>query len=278
MKFVYIDETGTGEEPISVMAGVVADAYRMRPTKAHWNELLQELSEIIGRPIQEIHTRDFYSGNSPWRELQGQQRAEIITAIFDWLRDRKHSIVYTAVNKHTFFQNFQNEDYSQDIATLWRFMAIHITLSLQKCYQGAPRRRNRTLYNRGACVLIFDNEHREESRFTNLIIDPPDWTDSYYDRRPNQAKFSQIIDVPHFVDSRQVGLIQLADFICFFIRKHLELTMELVEPAYPDEVERVHHWYEQIMGQAIERRNIYMKRNRCDCADLFYRYAPESIV
>ena len=113
-------------------------------------------------------------------------------------------------------------------------MAIHITLSLQKCYHGAPRRRNRTLNNRGACVLIFDNEHREESRFTNLIIDPPDWTDSYYDRRPNQAKFSQIIDVPHFVDSRQVVLLQLTDFICFFIRKHLELTMDLYESAYLD--------------------------------------------
>lgn len=59
MKFVYIDESGTGEEPIGVMTGVIADSYRMRPTKAEWNDLLNELSRIIGREIEEIHTRDF---------------------------------------------------------------------------------------------------------------------------------------------------------------------------------------------------------------------------
>ena len=99
MKFCYLDESGTGEEPIAVMAGVITDATRMRVTKTHWANLLQRLSEIIGRSIQEIHTRDFYSGNSPWRELDGIQRADIITAIFNWLQERKHSVVFAAVDK-----------------------------------------------------------------------------------------------------------------------------------------------------------------------------------
>ena len=73
MQFVYIDESGTGDEPIGVMVGILADSYRMRPTKEDWLNLLIKLSSIVGREIDEIHTRDFYSGNSPWRGLSGKQ-------------------------------------------------------------------------------------------------------------------------------------------------------------------------------------------------------------
>ena len=99
MKFVYIDESGLGEEPIGVMVGVVADSHRMRVTKQDWTSLLDILSRIIGRQIEEIPYRVFYSGNSPWRDLNGGQRSAIINAIFQWLHERRHSIVYTAVDK-----------------------------------------------------------------------------------------------------------------------------------------------------------------------------------
>lgn len=277
MQFIYIDESGTGDEPIAVMVGVVADTHRMRLTKEHWNSLLIELSGIIGQNIEEIHTRNFYSGNSPWRDLNGPQRSAIIDAIFAWLQARRHSIVYTAVDKATFMAGFNNEPHFQDIRTLWRLMALHLSLSIQKCYQGAPRGRGRTINHTGHCTLIFDNENREEKRYTDLLLDAPDWTDSYYDKRPLQEKFSQVVDVPHFVDSRDVGLIQLADFICFFLRKHIELSMGYIQPGYQEEVEKVTRWAGMIFSEAIPRRNIYLTRSRCECADLFYRYAPETI-
>ncbi len=259
------------------MASVIADSYRMRPTKADWNALLQQLSQIIGREIDEIHTRDFYSGNSPWRELRGQQRADIITTIFNWLHERRHQIVYTAVHKERFYNDFKNNERLKEIGTLWRFMAMHIALSLQKKYQGAPRGRKRTINPKGAFVLIFDHEHREQQRFTDLLLSPPDWTDSYYDKKPNQEKMSQIVDVPHFVDSKQVGLIQLADFICFFLRKHIELQMGLVQPDYRDEVDRVRTWTNLILARSIPKNNIIRTRGRCECSNLFYQYAPDTI-
>ncbi|MFV2058173.1 MAG: DUF3800 domain-containing protein, partial [Thiohalomonadales bacterium] len=216
-----MDESGTGAESIAVMVGVIVDASRMRLTKQHWHALLEKLSSIIGRKISEIHTRDFYSGNSPWRDLKGSQRSEIITEIFNWLRSRKHHVVYTAVNKEKFYEHFKSETYFNDISTLWRFMAFHITLSIQKKYQNEKR-------NKGNTVLVFDNEEREQTRFTDLLLNCPDWADSYYGRGKKQEKLDQIIDVPHFVDSQEVGLIQLADFLCFFMRKYIELKHELV--------------------------------------------------
>ena len=277
MQFAYIDESGTGQEPIAVMTGVVTDSYRMRPTKADWNNLLEELSRIIGREIEEIHTREFYSGNSPWRDLKGNQRSAIIYAIFNWLHNRRHSIVYTAVHKEQFFQNLEDDERLKEIGTLWRFMALHIALILQKRYQGSPRGRNRTLNPKGSTVLIFDHEHREQQRFTELLLQPPDWTDTYYDRRPNQEKMSQIIDVPHFVDSKQVGMIQLADFMCFFLRRHIELSMGIIRPDYHDEIEKVAAWTNLILSRAVPKSNIYLSRGRCDCAELFYINAPETI-
>lgn len=277
MKFVYIDESGMGDEPIGVMVGVVADSHRMRVTKQDWNGLLLTLSEIIGREICEIHTRNFYSGNSPWRDLDGHQRSEIIGAIFRWLHERRHSIVYSAVDKTKFNETFHDEQFFDDVKTLWRFMALHLSLSIQKCYQGAPRGNRRKINQTGHCVLIFDNENKEEKHFTDLLLNAPDWTDSYYDRKSSQDKFCQIVDVPHFVDSRDVGLIQLADFICFFLRKYIELYLDYVEPAYDDETQKVEGWTEMILDRAIAKRNIFLNKGRCECADLFYQYAPENI-
>lgn len=277
MQFIYIDESGTGDEPVAVIVGVVADSHRMRLTKEHWSGLLIALSKIIGQKIDEIHTRDFYSGNSPWRDLNGKQRSTIIDAIFQWLQNRRHSIVYAAVDKAIFEAKFRDEPYFADVKTLWRFMALHLSLSIQKCYQGWPRGRRRTINHTGHSTLIFDNENREEKRYTDLLLNAPDWTDSYYDKKPLQEKFSQIVDVPHFVDSKDVGLIQLADFICFFLRKHIELSMGYAKPEYLDEVEKVTRWAGMILGEAIPKRNIYVSRGRCECADFFYRYAPAFI-
>ncbi len=277
MQFIYIDESGMGQETIAVMAGVVVDEHRMRLTKEHWNELLSTLSEIIGQKIDEIHTSNFYSGNSPWRDLNGQQRSAIITAIFNWLQQRRHSIVFTAVDKTLLQANSITEPFYGEIKTSWRFMALHLALAIQKCYQGSPRGTNRTLNPTGHCVLIFDNEKKEEKKLTDLLLNAPDWTDTYYDKKLNQEKFSQIVDVPHFVDSKDVGLIQLADFICFFLRKYLELKSGYAQPEYPDEMEKVSAWVELIMDRSISKSNIYPKKGRDDCADLFYRYAPEII-
>lgn len=271
MKFCYLDESGTGDEPIAVMAGVITDASRMRVTKQHWSDLVAQLSEIVGRDIYEIHTRDLYSGNRPWRDLEGHQRSAIISAIFDWLQERKHHIVYTAVNKERFFNEFHGEPFEADIATLWRFMGLHVTLALQKHFQGKKK-------NKGNTVLIFDNEERERLQFTDLILNCPDWTDTYYGRGNKEGKLNQIVDVPHFVDSRDVGLIQLADFVCFFLRKHIELQTGLTTPAYTDEVERVSAWAVQALAQSIPKANMYLSKGRCEAADLFYRYAPEVIL
>jgi len=57
MKICYFDESGTGQEPVAVVIGIVVDTQRMHVTKEHWASLLADLSAIAGKPLQELHSR-----------------------------------------------------------------------------------------------------------------------------------------------------------------------------------------------------------------------------
>ncbi len=270
MKFCYLDESGTGTEPFAVMVGIITDSYRMRMTKEDWNDLLDELSEDTGREVPEIHTRDLYRGNNVWRPLVAEKRFEIIERIIGWMTERGHNIVYSTVNKSLFNEEFKNEEFASDIGTYWQLMGFHIALALQKNF-------NKTRKNKGNTLLIFDNEVREQQAFTSLVLNPPDWSNTYYSKKNKQNKLDQIIDVPHHVDSKQVGLIQLADFCCYFIRLFFELSDNPESQKYDDELEKITGWFNKIIGLSISKSNIYLKRGRCAAADLFYKYGVEAI-
>jgi hypothetical protein len=228
------------------------------------------LSEILGKQISEIHTADFYTGNGVWHRLDGSIRAKIIGTIFDWLKARNHKIVYTSVDKSKFKTEFFKEPHANDVGTLWRFMALHICLALQKHHQTITEHKGHTL-------LIFDTQGIEADEFIKLIKNPPQWTDTYYGRYGRREKLDQIIDVPYFGDSRHVGLIQVADFVSFFIRKYVEIKTGS-PPDYVDEPRLIEEWAKIALKQSIPSSSIYLKKGRCECSDLFYRYAPACLL
>ena len=270
MKFCYVDERGTGDEPYAVMVGVLIDAARMKPTKGDWEGFLQGLSKELRREIKEIHTRDFYAGNGLWRGLDGATRSRITEAILDWVADRKHSVIYSAVDKTAWFKQFQGDTRFNDLKTIWRFLGLHLVLGIQKHHQ-------RIAKNKGNTVLVFDNELSEQRKFTDLILRPPSWTDTYYGRRGNEPQLDQIIDVPHFADSMDVPLLQVADFIAYFLRRYAELENGGAE-RYSGERVKVAAWAKKARNLSISHSAIYPKVGRCSCADLFHSYAPDCLL
>jgi hypothetical protein len=133
------------------MAGVMVDALRMRPTKQDWDALLDELSALAARPVEELHTRDFYPGNGPWRGLDGPVRSQMIDRILDWLNSRKHRVIACGVDKKKFFDEFPADPRHRDVSTLWRFLGLHFVLTIQRLNQAERK-------HKGNTVLIFDNE------------------------------------------------------------------------------------------------------------------------
>jgi glutathione S-transferase len=270
MKFCYCDESGTGEEPVAVMAGVVVDAQRMHRTKEDWTDLLGILSDIVNRRVPELHTRDFYAGKSMWRTIDGTQRGRIITAICSWLSERKHKLVFSAVDKDRYRQAMVDGLVPDELNTPWRFMGFHLVLGLQKAHQRVPK-------NKGHTLLVFDNEERERLRFTDLLQRPPDWSDEYYERKMDQAPLDQVVDVPYFADSRDVGLLQMADLAAFFLRRFAELEGGLSKAKYRDEYEKVAAWTEALRERVVDRAALYPAKGRRKAADLFYDLAPETL-
>jgi hypothetical protein len=270
MKLCYCDESGTGNEPIALMVGIVVDCQRMHISKKHWSELLAKLSEIAGRPIAEIHTRNFYAGNGIWRELRGEQRAGILDQIFTWIGERKHHVVYSSVCKETYFKNFGLQKIPDELNTIWRFLGFHLTLAIQKWAQREQK-------NKGNTIFVFDNEEREQMRFTDILMRPPAWSDEYYERGRKQEALDQIVDVPYFGDSQDVPLIQVADVCSFFLRRYAEISEGLVPARYDDEENRVNGWTKMLIERSIGRSFMYAKVGRTRAEDIFFNNASESI-
>jgi hypothetical protein len=106
-------------------------------------------------------------------------------------------------------------------------MGFHLVLAMQKCCQLEEK-------NKGHTLFVFDNEQREELRFTDIIQRPPSWSNEYYDLKTGKKPLDQVVDVPYFGDSRDVALIQLADVLSFFLRRYAEITEGLVTAKYAD--------------------------------------------
>jgi hypothetical protein len=53
--------------------------------------------------------------------------------------------------------------------------------------------------------------------------------------------------------------------------------MGYTQPEYKDEIEKVDKWVKMLLGEAIPKSNIFLSKGRCECADLFYRYAPPAV-
>lgn len=271
MKVCYCDESGTGDEPIAVLVGVVVDSQRMHVTKEHWGGLLESLSAAIGKKLSELHTRNFYAGSGVWYGMNGNKRSEIIGLVFEWIKERKHHFVYSSAVKETYYANLADDKIPAELNTLWRFLGFHLVLSMQKKYQNENK-------NKGNTIFVFDNEEREHMRFIDLINNPPAWTETFYRKGKKQAPLDQMVDVPYFGDSKEVPLIQVADFISFFLRKHAELTEGFSKPSYKGETEKVANWVKTIGERSIGRSIIYPSKGRCNCAELFYQHAPRSIA
>ncbi len=270
MKLCYCDESGTSNEPIAVMVGVIVDATRMHITKEDWCSLLETLSRHAGTEITEFHTRHFYGGNGVWRNLDGPKRAAIISSIFEWLTDRKHKIVYSSVCKKEYDSQFALGFIPDELNTLWRFLGFHLVLAVQKFGQKFEK-------NKGNTILVFDNKEREKMRFTDVILRPPVWSGEYYAKGKKQEPLDQIVDVPYFGDSQDVSLIQVADFLAFFLRRYAEIKENLIAARYPEEEERMDGWIATLADLSIGRSLMYPKTGRNYAEELFYRNASESI-
>ena len=270
MKFCYIDESGTGNEPIAVMVGIIVDAYRMKPTKEGWDTRFNRLTGHFKLNIDELHAKDLFRNRKAWRSLDGKTKSGIVDDFIDWFGTRGHNIVYSSIMKDEYDSLSKKDVRLNEIGSLWRFLGTHLLLAVQK---NMAKKKN----NKGNTVFIFDNKETDKIRFTDLVLRAPTWTDSFYKKTKKEDRLNQIIDVPHFVDSKHVGLIQLADLFAYIIRRHLEIAEGLIPEKFEGEGERMKIWFDKLQALTISKSAMYPKQNLCDTAKLIIALAPNTI-
>ena len=270
MKFCYVDESGMGSEPFAVMVGVIVDAQRMHVTKNDWQTLLDTLSKICDKEVKEFHTREFYKGNGIWRSIDGQMRSRIISAVLGWFKNRKHEVTFTSVIKGAFLADHKSDAKLKDLKSMWCFMGLHLMLTVQKHFQSKPK-------NKGNTVFVFDSEVREETRFGELVNNPPPWTNDYYGKKNKTPPLDQIIDVPYYGKSEDVRLIQVADLIAYLLRIYAELKENKRTASYPDEDKKLDSWIQKINSFSLPVGTRYPAKARNEATEIFYRYAPDSL-
>jgi len=270
MKFAYIDESGKEEDGVSVMAGVIIDAYRVHSARREWLEMLKDMEPLAGRPIPEFHMKDVYRGEKEWRGVHYTKRAEAIYKVLTWLKERRHRVVFSATYKPAFEARATSGcSMLADLQDRWVTQAFHVTLAINKEYR-------KESHNKGKTLLILDRDGGYERRLAELIVDPPSWSDSYYDKA-NEEALSAIIDTAVFADSLHAPLIQLADAIAFILRRLSTIRDAEGDEKFSGEREVFEGWVELIKPRFQASRYRYPKIGRCPCAQLFWDVAPPSL-
>ena len=269
MKFCYVDETGTdGKANAVVLVGIIADKSSLNKTEREWQKLKSEIEDSAGISFAELKGRDLIPGNSAWRKVHGDLRAQIICNILSWCRDRKLRVTFSAIDIAKFNAVGDGNDLRRDLEEPWIAAAFHVLLTLQRAHQRIKR-------GKGHTWLIFD-ENKYHMRLARLVQRPPLWAGAYFER-PQNASLDQIQGRPSDDNSLYSPLIQVADLICYILSRYTAMNDFGSTEEYAGELERYTIWIETIRERCIRRSHRYKSRRVCETSIFFNDLAPPSL-
>lgn len=267
MYFAYVDETGiSGNEPVTVMAGVVANAERLTRTQTDLNKIFEQ--SAVGGEGRELKCAEVIRGKGPWSKIDGNVRRNFVENILGWVADRRHDVAMAAVVRQ---QLTTTPPPCPELKKPWAACGAHIALQLQRAHQSKPK-------NKGRTVLVVDNNPRELDAFAGFVMRPPSWTDDYYGRPSRQEPLSMLIDTPFAVKSHHIGLIQVADLIAGVLRLHTELADFDAPEAYPGQAEHVSEWVGVVAERLLPKSHRWPARSTSECAQWYRSVAPPSLL
>jgi len=125
---------------------------------------------------------------------------------------------------------------------------------------------------KGDFVTIFDNGCVGEE-FNNFILseDANILFREYSGMKKGVIKLS---DAPLSANSKHSSLIQIADFIVFFVRRKIDLENGMNE-KYKGEKNDIDNFYKQLSKNELSKRLTYKKVGRSKIEDIFYCIAPD---
>lgn len=270
MKVCYIDESGVGEdEPVFVMVGIVADSQRLNRTREEFSAIFSRIQRFFPEALRELKSTKIFYGRDRWRDVHPNTRKAVFDFFCRWICERKHRLALAAVDRAV-HQRLIANGVPGVVADIWLAAALHIGLQVQKAHQPLTN-------NKGHTFLIFDENKTKSDRLPELLYDPPEWTDSYYDREKKQARLDQVIDSAFFVKSHHAGLCQVADLFSFVFRRYSEMIDFGKAEVFDGEREVISHYVRILADRLLPLAHRWAQKSTSPCARWFKNLAPESL-
>jgi hypothetical protein len=216
MKVCYVDETGnTSQDPCLVMVRILVDAYRLNRSREEFADIFDEIQSLFEENLRELKGSKMIFGRDRWRKVDPELRKRIAGYLCDWIAERKQYIALTAIDRYK-LKNDKTPNVPKACRDEWLAGRLHIALQLQKANQGRDK-------NKGHTFLIFDDNKAKADALSDLLWQPPEWTNDYYGKQKKQNRLDQIVDTTFSIKSHHAGLVQVADLFAFIFRRYAEM-------------------------------------------------------
>lgn len=270
MKVCYVDESGNQRcDPCLVMVGIVVDAARLNRTRDEFNEIFDTVQSLFDTNLRELKGTKMIFGRDRWRNVDPNTRKQITKYFCDWIVNRKHHLVMAAIDRSK-FSTTDGSAFSEVSHAPWLTASLHIALQLQKHYQSAKK-------NKGHTFLFVDENKKSADSLAELLFNPPEWTDHYYERNKKQARLNQLIDSAFAVKSHHAGLVQVADLYALILRRYAELNEYKSEELWDGERALINAYAETLASRMLPRATRWPSKPHAVCAKWFNDIAPLSL-
>ncbi|MFQ5902125.1 MAG: DUF3800 domain-containing protein, partial [Candidatus Binatia bacterium] len=238
-------------------------------TREEFSAIFDRIKRLFPEALKELKSTKIFYGRDRWRDVHPNVRKAIFQFFSRWICDRKHRLALAAIDKAT-----HREAIADGVpgapGDIWLAGALHIALQVQRAHKSLAG-------NKGHTFLIFDENKAKGDRLPELLYDPPEWTDTYYDRRKKQPRLDQVIDSAFFVKSHHAGLVQVADLFSFVFRRYAELSDYAVPEVFDGERRLVEYYVRMLARRLLPRSHRWPQKSTSACARWFKDLAPESL-
>jgi hypothetical protein len=264
MYLCYCDESGycgnicNPEQPVMVMAGILPNVYNYHRSDAEFRQVFDIINDEV--PVNELKGQQIYRGRGAWRNIHSESRDEVIEFYLNWINERSHKLIISAVDNAKYFQFLEENPhhlYSETLQSPYLFCGLHVAMTVQKLNRNQDR-------NKGKTILIYDEQDEFSNRLTELLFDPPEFIDEFVacDLKKEETRLSQIIDSAFFVKSHHSSMAQVVDIVAYLVRLYLELNYYDADEAYIGEKAKINDWVDRIRDKFVQLSTMYPKTRR----------------
>jgi hypothetical protein len=274
MKVCYVDDSGNPSlDRIFVMVGIVADAIRLNKSARECTKLFDDVRTLVTQegktsPKELKGSRILY-GKDAWRYIDATKRKQVFSDLSEWLCERKHDIVISAIDtgKSSHATVTEHQVPNEISKHLWVAAGLNIAIQLQAKHRGEQS-------NKGNTFLFIDDNCQNLPELCKILWSPPDWLKDYYPLAKKEAQLDQIIDTAFSVQSHHCSLVQAADLLAFIVRRHFELLANVNDSGWDEEPDFIKECL-QLIAPRIYRNSVGMKSaNVSHCAAWYRAIAP----